>query len=38
MKKLLNIHAPDTTQREALLHRIERLTGRRVHTFAQYSL
>jgi voltage-gated potassium channel len=26
MKKLLNIHAPDTTQREALLHRIERLT------------
>jgi voltage-gated potassium channel len=26
MKKLLNIHPPDTAQREALLHRIERLT------------
>jgi hypothetical protein len=26
MKKLLSIHTPDTAQREALLHRIERLT------------
>jgi len=26
MKKLLSIHTPDTSQREALLHRIERLT------------
>jgi voltage-gated potassium channel len=26
MKKLLDIHTPDTVQREALLHRIERLT------------
>jgi voltage-gated potassium channel len=26
MKKLLNVHTPDTAQREALLHRIERLT------------
>jgi hypothetical protein len=38
MKKLLNVHAPGASQREASLHRIERLTERRAHTFAECTL